>query len=102
MPSAEPFLVFQIEPHPSPGRPTGLPGKTPANYQMTQVGCFFADSGESACKMAARSQNSLGYFVAVEATFPELDFATDGKQTLPPYLEEKAPAAPPAAGGEQE
>jgi hypothetical protein len=93
MANGQPFLVFEIEPDPAPGRPPGLPGKVPARYGMSEVGCFFADSGEAACRMAARSLNRLGYFVAVATIAPELDFQPTGKnQTLPSVVEQKEPA----------
>jgi hypothetical protein len=90
MANGQPFLVFEIEPEAAPGRPVGLPGKVPARYPFKQVGCFFADNGEAACRMAARSLNRLGNFVAVATTAPEIDFQTSGSQKLPAYVESKA------------
>jgi hypothetical protein len=89
-PNTKPFLVYRIGPNPEPGGASGLPGPVPAKYRMTEIGCFFATDGEDACRMAARSENQLGYFAAVEATSARLDFCPDGPQVLPSVVETKA------------
>jgi hypothetical protein len=90
LPQTKPFLVYKIGTDPMPGCTPGLPGPVPAKYGMTEVGCFFAADGADACRMAARSENQLGYFAAVEATSAKLDFCPDGSQVLPSVVETKA------------
>jgi hypothetical protein len=102
MPDADtdPFLVFQIEARAEPAPLTALAKKVPAMYKFKQIGCFFADTSDTACQMAAQSLNQLGYFVAVKAKSPVLAFDPRGELELPQYLPEKEPDGPPAAAGQ--
>jgi hypothetical protein len=74
-----PFLVFELHLQAggeSSAGPPGATGRPPVRYSMTTIGCYFARSGEKACKDAALAEDRLGYFVAVEATFPKIVFDT--------------------------
>jgi hypothetical protein len=73
-----PFVVFEL--HREEGEvPANVPHRTrkpPVKFTTTDIGCYFARSGEEACKKAALVEDRLVYFVAVEAVFPKIVFDT--------------------------
>ena len=91
-----PFLVFELHPeeaHEAPSPWARPKSRVPVRCGATLIGCFFAADRDEACKSAARSENRLGYFVAVETSLPKLDFETSDYSSAERewFIEREAP-----------